>query len=525
MSTITNPILSGFNPDPSLLRVGDDYYVATSTFEWFPGVQIHHSRDLVNWRVAARPLDRVSLLDLRGCADSGGVWAPCLTYADGLFWLVYTDVERWTWPVFETNNYLTTAPSIHGPWSEPVFLNRSGFDPSLFHDSDRRKWVVNMLQGFGHGRGPFNGIVLQEYDSAARRLIGERKHIFGGSSLGVTEGPHLYRKNGYYYLMTAEGGTGFTHAITLARSRNIDGPYEIDPGFPTLTSSGDPAHPLQKSGHGSLIEAADGSWWIAHLCSRPMAPSYQCPLGRETALQRVVWTDDGWLRLAHGGRLPAVELPGPALPAHPWPVESGADDFAGPSLHPAWQSLRIPATPAWCSLSERPGHLRLRGQESWKSLHRQSVLGRRLQAFNAQAEVTVEFAPASFQHFAGLSAWYNTENLIYLAVTFEPKPGRCLKIMRMRANSFTDVLAHPVPVSATGPIQLRLEFNNGSILFSAAWAGQAWRRIGPDFPQWELADDFGGLFFTGTFITLGAHDLDGHAPPADFSSFRYDPKM
>ncbi len=521
MPTIRNPILPGFNPDPSILRVGDDYYIATSTFEWFPGVQIHHSRDLVHWRVASRPLDRVSLLDLRGCADSGGVWAPCLTYADGLFWLVYTDVESWKWPVFETNNYVTTAPSIDGPWSEPVFLNRSGFDPSLFHDDVGRKWVVNMLQGFGHGRGPFHGIVLQEYDPVSRKLVGERKHIFRGSSLGVTEGPHLYKRNGYYYLMVAEGGTGHAHAVTLARSRNIDGPYEIDPQYPIMTSHHDVDHPLQKAGHGSLIEAADGSWWLAHLCSRFIRPSYQCPLGRETALQRVVWTDDGWLRLAHGGRLPAVEVPAPALPPLPWPAESTDDDFKGPALHPAWQSLRIPATPDWCSLTERPGHLRLRGQESWASLHRQSVLGRRLQAFDATAEVTLDFAPKNFQHFAGISAWYNTENLIYLAVTFEPEHGRCLKIIRMRSKTFYDILLKPVPISASGPVSLRVVFEKGSILFSAAWDGQDWRRIGQDFPQWELADDFGGLFFTGTFIALCAHDLDGQSPPADFSAFRY----
>ena len=140
-----NPILPGFNPDPSICRVGDDYYIATSTFEWYPGVQIHHSRDLANWRLVRRPLDRASLLDLRGEPDSCGVWAPCLSHADGRFWLVYTDVKRFEGSFKNAHNYVVTAQAIEGPWSDPIYVNSSGFDPSLFHDDDGRKWFVNMI--------------------------------------------------------------------------------------------------------------------------------------------------------------------------------------------------------------------------------------------------------------------------------------------------------------------------------------------------------------------------------------------
>ena len=142
---IRNPILPGFNPDPSICRVGDDYYIATSTFEWYPGVQIHHSRDLVNWRLVTRPLDRAAQLDMRGNPDSGGVWAPCLSHADGRFWLVYTDVKRLDGNFKDAHNYIVTAPAIEGPWSDPTYVNSSGFDPSLFHDDDGRKWFVNMV--------------------------------------------------------------------------------------------------------------------------------------------------------------------------------------------------------------------------------------------------------------------------------------------------------------------------------------------------------------------------------------------
>ena len=185
MNDIVNPILPGFNADPSICRVGNDYYIATSTFEWYPGVQIHHSTDLVNWRLAKRPLDRAAQLDMRGNPDSGGVWAPCLSYADGLFWLVYTDVKRLDGNFKDAHNYIVTAPSIDGPWSDPVHVNSSGFDPSLFHDDDGRKWFLNMIWNHvSHGTGgnpkhpSFAGILLQEYDAKAGSLIGPAKNIF-----------------------------------------------------------------------------------------------------------------------------------------------------------------------------------------------------------------------------------------------------------------------------------------------------------------------------------------------------------
>jgi xylan 1,4-beta-xylosidase len=188
---ITNPILPGFNPDPSICRAGPDYYIATSTFEWYPGVQIHHSTDLVNWRLVSRPLTRASQLDMRGNPDSCGIWAPCLSWADGLFWLVYTDVKRLDGNFKDAHNYIVTAPDITGPWSDPVYVNSSGFDPSLFHDEDGRKWFLNMVWNHrtdsigGSPKHPaFAGILAQEYDARAGKLIGEPVNIFAGSRTG-----------------------------------------------------------------------------------------------------------------------------------------------------------------------------------------------------------------------------------------------------------------------------------------------------------------------------------------------------
>jgi len=333
---IRNPILRGFNPDPSIVRVGDDFYIATSTFEWFPGVQIHHSRDLVHWRLLSRPLTRASQLNLIGDPDSCGIWAPCLTHADGKFYLIYTDVKRYGRTTTggasgaslrDFHNYLVTSERIDGEWSDPVYLNSSGFDPSLFHDDDGRKYLVNMLWDHRPGRNRFAGIVLQEYSAAARKLIGRPENIFKGTSLGLTEGPHLYKRNGYYYLLTAEGGTGWNHAVTMARSRTLTGQYELHPDKYILSSRQRPDVELQRAGHADLVETQNDETYMVYLCGRPLRNRGRCTLGRETAIQRMKWSDDGWLRTADGLGLAQSEVTAPELPVHEFPPVPERRDF------------------------------------------------------------------------------------------------------------------------------------------------------------------------------------------------------
>ena len=214
---IVNPILRGFNPDPSICRVGDDFYIATSTFEWYPGVQIHHSRDLRNWQLIARPLNEARLLNMLGTPDSCGVWAPCLTWSDDRFWLVFTDVKRFDGNFKDTHNFVTTAPNIHGPWSDPVYLNSSGFDPSLYHAEDGCKWLLNMVWDHRPDQDFFLGIEMQEYDPAAQHLVGEPERIFSGTELGCTEGPHIHRLGEYFYLDTeSEARRVFSERLTVS---------------------------------------------------------------------------------------------------------------------------------------------------------------------------------------------------------------------------------------------------------------------------------------------------------------------
>jgi xylan 1,4-beta-xylosidase len=519
---IRNPILPGFNPDPSICRVGEDYYIANSTFEWFPGVQLHHSRDLVNWRLVGRPLDRRSQLDLDGDPASGGIWAPCLTWADGRFWLIYTDVHNWKGAYKDTPNFLVTAPAIEGPWSEPIFLNRSGFDPSLFHDADGRKWLVNMCWDHRADRNHFAGILLQEYDHARRRLVGPITNIFRGTALKVTEGPHLYRHGGWYHLLTAEGGTGYHHAVTMARSRQLPGPYEVHPQNPVLTARDRPDVLLQKAGHADLVDTPAGDWYLVHLASRPVGEHRRCILGRETAIQRVVWGADGWLRLADGGNAPRPVVAAPDLPAHPWPDAPSRDDFDGPVLCSSWQTLRLPADPDWVSLTDRPGHLRLYGRESLGSRRHQNLVARRVEDFVVHAGTVVESAPESFQQMAGLIAFYDCDNHYYLQVTADDAGRKVLQLVITDDGQYREGLPTPVDLTGWDRVHLRLDLDHAALRFAYSRDGAAWTTIDGTFDATILSDEYGhDGHFTGAFVGLCCQDLTGRRCPADFDWFEY----
>jgi xylan 1,4-beta-xylosidase len=521
--TICNPILPGFNPDPSIVRVGDDYYIANSTFEWFPGVRIHHSRDLVNWRLLACPLDRVELLDMKGVPNSGGIWAPCLTWADGLFWLCFTVVRELNSATKDSPNYLVTAPSVTGPWSDPVYLNSSGFDPSLFHDEDGRKWLVNMVWDHRPGRNPFYGIELQEYCPVHRRLVGEPVNIFRGTELGCTEGPHLYRRNGYYYLMTAEGGTGLKHAVTLARSRHLDGPYRVHPSNPVLTSWKKDHLALQKAGHADLVETQDGEWYMVHLCSRPLPENGRCILGRETAIQRVEWREDDWLYLSGGGNDPSLMVPAPGLAPHPFEKEPARDDFDAPDLGMRYQTLRRPLDKSCLSLEARPGWLRLAGGESLESKFSQSLVARRQQAFRCRATTLLEFQPDSFQQMAGLVCYYSTRMFHYFCMSVDEDRGNCLYILSANEGKTEYPLGTDViPLGDVSRVYLRAELDHHLLRFFHRAEGGCWTPAGAELDASILSDDHGEEWgFTGTFLGLACQDLSGRRKHADFDYFEY----
>lgn len=526
---IANPILPGFNPDPSICRVGDDYYIATSTFEWFPGVQIHHSRDLKHWRLVTRPLTRPEQLDMRGNPDSCGIWAPCLTHADGLFWLVYTDVKRKDGSFKDAHNYIVTAPAIEGPWSDPVYTNSSGFDPSLFHDDDGRKWHLNMIWDHRVGTNSFAGIALQEFDPAAGKLTGPVRNIFRGTPLGLVEGPHLYRRDGWYYLLTAEGGTGYDHAATLARSRQIGGPYEVHPDTHVLTSRLDPDNPIQRAGHGDIVETQAGETYLVHLMGRPRLGQNRCQMGRETSIQKCVWGDDGWLRLEAGGVAPEQMVTAPDLPEYPFPEEPARHEFDDPELPLVFQWLRTPHPERIFSLEARPGHLRLFGRESIGSWFEQALVARRQVSYDYEAETQVDFQPDSLQQTAGLIAYYGRSQFFYLAVTEDDNLGRVLTLLTCAGESPEGALHAPldapVQLPGSGPVAMKVTVEGMALRFWFRTGTSEWQRIGPAFDATVLADESAGRGahgnFTGAFVGMHAMDTSGQAKPADFDYFSY----
>lgn len=534
---IRNPILPGFNPDPSIVRVGEDYFVATSTFEWYPGVQIHHSRDLQNWRLVTRPLSRASQLNLLGEADSSGVWAPCLSHSRGLFYLVYTDVKRYAGAPGsglqsvaprDLHNYLVTSPSIEGPWSEPVRLNSSGFDPSLFHGPDGRKFLVNMLWDHRPNTERFAGILLQQYDEDARKLVGERRVIFEGTELGLTEAPHLYHREGWFYLLVAEGGTGYGHAAVLARSRQLEGPYELHPDGPILTSRNQPNAELQKAGHADLFETPDGAPYLVYLCGRPLPRQRRCPLGRETALVAMRWCDDGWLRTQSGEPYPELQTAAPrALGPAPAPA-APRETFTETTLPACFQWLRSPHPEELFSLSERPGYLRLFGRESLGSPFRQALVARRQEAHCYSAQTRLEFSPHNFQHLAGLTCYYNGSKFFYLFLSKGENGQRELRVWsRLADRQPADAWSEAVAVPDTGAVELRAEVDFERLYFAYRLPGEAWVWWPECFDYSGLSDEVkrpGEPAFTGAFVGMACQDLEGAATAADFDYFEYRPR-
>ncbi|WP_295895699.1 glycoside hydrolase family 43 protein [uncultured Vibrio sp.] len=534
-TTIQNPILKGFNPDPSIVRVGDDYYIATSTFEWFPGVQIHHSKDLVNWRLIGHVLTRRSQLDMIGMDNSEGVYAPALTYSDGQFWLCFSNVHSCrgaNW--MATPSFVVTATNIEGPWSEPTKIGSYGFDPSLFHDDDGKKYMVNMIWDGRAKTNFFSGIVLQEFNPQLGKLVGEAKNIFKGTKLGCTEGPQIIKKDGYYYLITAEGGTERNHAVTVCRSKSVWGPYEVHPENPILTSRFQEDAELARSGHGFLVETQNGEWYLSHLCGRHVSnpegyqfmPKYDngfTILGRESALQQAHWKD-GWPYVTTG-KTPLVEVQGPELPLCHWPKEASRDEFTNKTLSKHYQTLREPADESWVSLTDKPGFLRLKGRQYLYSRYEQSLIARRFQSHHALFETKMTFEPTTPYEMAGLCAYYARNGHYFLKMSANDGGQKLLQVVG-NINDVYGEYSDEIIIGDIDTVYLRLDLDKQWYQFHYSVDGVKWFSIGPKLNSTPLSDEGGpDIFrFTGSFGALFAADITGEERHADFEYFEYTEK-
>jgi xylan 1,4-beta-xylosidase len=533
---VANPILRGFNPDPSIIRRGDDYYIATSTFEWFPAVQIHHSTNLADWELIGHAITD-GRIDLRGVPASGGVWAPCLS-VDPLtqrIYLVYSIMKSQVAESFDVDNYLIWADDITGPWSDPIYLTSVGFDASLFHDDDGRKWVVTLEWETREGREHPGFIVIQSFDPDTHEVGPPIRISQGSTDRGAAEGPHLYKHGGYYYLMTAEGGTGFGHGVCLARSTGVMGPYEPDPQSPFITSWPrpyfgrnnraylreqyfNPDTTVQKAGHGSLVETTDGRWYVAHLSARTLPGTKLSMLGRETSLQNVEWNSDGWLRLSSKSNLAedSFVTVGDRAPASDQSLET---DFSN-GLDRRFATLRGPATPNW--MRTGPAGLELVGRDSLFSIFDVSLMAARLEEFDADASTTVTFDPCHFSQSAGLVVYYDNRNFAYARITFdEVSKSRTLGLTIARGGDKFEFPLRERVLPDRVKVGLAASIRRGAVEFRFGVDGGQWESLSAPLDISHLSDESAGGF-TGTFVGLAASDGVGKRRAALFHDFSLD---
>ena len=504
-----NPILAGFYPDPSVCRVGDDYYLVNSTFAYFPGIPIFRSRDLVNWTQLGHVIDRPAQLDYSKAGVTRGLFAPTINYHDGTFYVLCTMIDG-------GGNFLVTAKDPAGPWSDPIWLKFDGIDPSLCFADDGRAWLVN------NGNPPDNqplysghrAIWIQEFDLAAKKLTGPRSIIVnGGADLAKKpvwiEGPHLFQHGGWYFLCCAEGGTSDQHSQVVLRSKSPTGPFVPWEKNPILTQrdlDGTAPGAVTCTGHAELVAGPDGQWWSVFLGCRPFAGKYWTT-GRETFLLPVTWTDDGWPRILPPGErvpfvavAPKIKTPAPAAPVPLTGNFTWRDDFSAKALSPLWIMLRQPRE-TWWSLDA--GSLRLTPRtESLYGKGNPSFFARRLQhaRFDATTSLT---APADPNVAAGLVVFQNETHYYFLGVR---RTADGLSVFLESANGKSPELIATAKLPAAAGLQLHLTGEDLKLSFAYSTTPGTWQTLVSDADAVPITVQAagGGLHFTGAVVGLYA---------------------
>ncbi len=423
-TTYTNPILPGFYPDPSICRVGEDYYMVTSTFEYFPGVPIFHSRDMINWKQIGHCLTRQSQLDLIGSKSSGGIYAPTLRYHEGRFYMVTTDTTG-------IGNFYVWAEDPAGEWSEPIQVKQGGIDPSLFFEEGKVYFQSNAL----HWNSK-DGLYQSEIDLETGEILsGEPRFLWDGTGGKYPEAPHIFKRDGWYYLLVAEGGTEFTHSVTIARSRDIYGPYEACERNPILSHKGSRSR-IQSTGHADFIEDHRGQWWVVFLGVRHSHYPLVHHLGRETYLAPMEWGEDGW-PVVNGGELVKLNMEVDREPLASAPEGSATalwrDDFDTETLGLEWNFRRNPLEGSW-SLTQHPGALTLSClSANLDGIDQMSFVGRRHQHLESRTSTAIAFQPESDNEEAGLTIQQNATNHCEIAVT--AREGEKVLLVRRRCGT------------------------------------------------------------------------------------------
>ena len=503
VDTIYNPVIPGFYPDPSVCRVGEDYYLVTSTFEYFPGVPVFHSKDLVHWRQIGHCLTREEQLPLKNARSSGGIFAPTMRYHEGTFYMITTSITG-------KGNFYVTATDPAGPWSNPIDVDQGGIDPSLFFDKDGTVYLTTNGGTPWQGRG----IYQSEIDIKTGERLSDILKIWPGTGGRYPEAPHLYRINNWYYLMIAEGGTEYGHMETIARSRSAWGPFESYSKNPILTHRNRGGHPIQGTGHADLIQAHDGSWWMLFLAFRPIGGQFH-QLGRETFLAPVSWNDDGWPVVNESGTL-ELKTPAKVLPAVTWPKKPVRDDFDSDSLDVVWNFVFNPNEKDW-SLTERKDWLRLHGSAvTMYENQSPAFIGRRQQHFNFRAATQMDFQPQQDNEEAGLVLRMNNNHHYFIGVSRQHNERLIFiryVVGRIVSTPFKKIVAD-------GPIKLVVSGTPAHYSFSYSVGGREPVTADSVETRYLTSEVAGG--FTGVYI--GMYATGNGKPstaPADFNWFDY----
>lgn len=485
-----NPIISGFHPDPSICRAGEDYYIVNSSFEYFPGVPIFHSRDLVNWEQTGHVLTRESQLKIKGGNMWGGIYAPTIRYNDGTYYMITTNTS-------DRGNFLVYTDNPNGEWSDPVWIKQGGIDPSLYFEDGHCYMVSN----------PDGAIWLCEINPKTGEMLTESKRLWAGTGGRFPEGPHIYKRDGWYYLMISEGGTEYGHKVTIARSRNIEGPYESNPANPILTHINQNAqnNPIQGVGHADMVQAHDGSWWLVCLGFRTQNGQHHV-LGRETFLAPVSWDKEGWPVVNVDGTINIDMKDVKTLPQTT--IKNSPDwDFNNPELGVEWNWIGIPVKENY-SLTENKGFLRIKGSD--KKLDDYGVsptfVGRRQEDINFQATTRMK---AKGNGNVGMTAYLCPSAHYDLYVT----DGQ-LKL-RYRLND----LCHVEDICKVTDDFIYLRIKGSDEIYSLMYStdGTHYSEAGHMNTRYLSTETNGG--FTGVYIGLFA---EGDAQ-ADYDNFKYMP--
>jgi alpha-N-arabinofuranosidase len=510
IASYENPVIPGFHPDPSVVRVGEDFYLVTSSFEFFPGVPVFHSRDLVHWKQAGHALTRPSQLPLDTIRPSQGIYAPTLRYHAGTFYMITTDVSG-------GGNFYVTATNPAGPWSERVYVKeQGGIDPSLFFDEDGTVYLTT--NGGTPGKDTTHGIYQSTIDIKTGKLITPPRLVWRGTGGRYPEGPHLYRKDGRYYLLISEGGTEYGHMITVARGASPWGPFEACPRNPILTHRDTFADEvIQATGHADLVQDTEGKWWTVFLAFRTAGGQYH-HLGRETFLAPVEWDGDGW-PVVNGGKTVGLSMTVNGLPSQAWPPPPVRTEFDGP-LGLEWNYLRNPDLSSY-SLEATRGALTLRGTAVTLDQNASpTFVGRRQQHMHVRASTLLEFAPARAGEEAGLSVYHNPTHRYEIGV--RSSAGGREVFVRQTIGPFVSVVTASKPVPGTGAVVLEVRATPTEYELSFTPEGGIATTLGRASTRYVSSEVAGG--FTGVY--LGLYATGGGQPaslPARFDWFEYEP--